>query len=313
MTTGLRAILLMVAAMAAFALEDMFIKLMADSLPVGQILALLGAGGALIFGGIALAQGARLFSADAWNRGVLWRTLGEVIGTVGFVSAITLTPISSATAIFQAMPLAVTMGAALFLGEKVGWRRWSAIIVGFAGVLIVVRPGMAGFSPLSLLAVVGVIGLAARDIATRAVPAQISSMQLSSYAFLALVPTGAAMMAVAGEAWAMPAPQPLLWLGLAQLIGVGAYAMLVAATRTGDMSVVAPFRYARLLFALVIAVTVFGEPLDAPTLVGAAIIVGSGIYAFMRQASRDRQARAASLAGRDGQARAASLAGRGRL
>src|SRR6056297_1665102 len=185
---NLRGSILMVLAMAGFALEDMFIKRLADTLPVGQIIIFLGFGGALIFGAITMAQGRGLWSRDLLSRPVLLRNFGEIVGTLGFVTAIALTPLSSASAILQATPLAVTLGAALFLGEAVGWRRWSAILVGFLGVLMVIRPGLEGFEPASLFAVQGVIGLAIRDLATRAVPRSISSMQLSTYAFATLVP-----------------------------------------------------------------------------------------------------------------------------
>src|SRR6056297_1156247 len=166
---NLRGSVLMVVAMAGFALEDMFIKRLSLDLPVGQILVFLGTGGAVIFGLGALARGHRLFSRDLLAGQVLLRNLGELIGTIGFVTALALTPLSSASAILQATPLALTLGAALFLKEAVGWRRWSAILVGFAGVLMVIRPGLEGFEPASLFAVQAVFGLAMRDLATRAV------------------------------------------------------------------------------------------------------------------------------------------------
>ena len=117
---NLRGSALMVLAMAGFALEDMFIKRLADDLPVGQILMLLGAGGAVIFGLAALSRGHALLSRDLLTWPVMLRNLGELIGTIGFVTAIALTPLSSASAILQATPLAVTLGAALFLREQVG-------------------------------------------------------------------------------------------------------------------------------------------------------------------------------------------------
>ena len=122
-----RGAVLMVLSMLGFALEDMFIKLLADRLSVGQILVMLGLGGALVFGAVVLAQGRKLFSRNMLNLPITLRALGEIGGTMCFVSAIVLTPISSASAILQATPLVVTLGAALFLGEAVGWRRWSAI------------------------------------------------------------------------------------------------------------------------------------------------------------------------------------------
>jgi len=287
---NLRGSVLMVLAMAGFALEDMFIKRLADTMPVGQIIMAIGLGGAAIFAAICARRGRRLFTRDLLARPVLLRNTGEMAGTMCFVTAIALTPLSSASAILQATPLAVTLGAALFLGEPVGWRRWSAILVGFAGVLMVVRPGLAGFAPASLFAVGAVIGLALRDLATRAVPAAISSMQLSAYAFVTLVPTGAILLAF-GEGAVMPAAVQLRDLGLALGCGVAAYYAIVAAMRVGEVAVVTPFRYTRLVFALVIGVAVFAERPDAWTLAGAAVIVASGLYTLMREARLGRRRR----------------------
>jgi drug/metabolite transporter (DMT)-like permease len=288
-----RGALLMTAAMLGFAIEDMFIKLLAATVPLGMVLILLGAGGAVVFAVLALMRGDALFSRDLLARSVLIRNTGELIGTIGFITAIALTPLSSASAILQATPLVVTLGAALFLGEQVGWRRWSAILVGFAGVLLIIRPGLEAFEPLSLFAVLGVIGLALRDLATRTVPRAISSMQLSTYAFATLMPAGFGMLAFTGDSLRMLTP--LEWLLMAAALGFGvlAYYAIVAAMRMGDVAVITPFRYSRLVFALGFGMFFFGERPDFATLVGSALIVASGIYTFWREA---RLARARSLA-----------------
>lgn len=276
--------LLMVAAMAGFALEDMFIKAMGARLPVGEVLALLGAGGALIFGAIALWRGDRLISRDLLAGPVLLRNAGEILGTICFVSAVIFTPLAQASAILQATPLAVTLGAALFLGETVGWRRWSAILIGFAGVLIVIRPGTEGFSVLSLLAVVAVVGLAVRDLATRRVPRAITSMQLATYGFGVLVPAGVAIGLVTPEPVLMPSPAEWGMIAGALIVGPLGYYALIAAMRIGEVSVITPFRYTRLIFAMAISWAVFSEPPDRWTLIGGAVIVASGLYTPWRQA-----------------------------
>ena len=287
---NLRGSLLMTAAMLGFAIEDMFIKLLADTVPLGMVLILLGAGGAVVFAVLALMRGDALFSRDLLARSVLIRNAGELIGTVGFITAIALTPLSSASAILQATPLVVTLGAALFLGEQVGWRRWSAILVGFAGVLLIIRPGFDAFEPASLFAVMGVIGLALRDLATRTVPRSISSMQLSTYAFLTLIPAGIGMLAFTGDAPRLLGG--LEWLLIAAALGFGvlSYYAIVAAMRMGDVAVITPFRYSRLVFALCFGVLFFGERPDMATLAGSALIVASGIYTFWREARLRRQA-----------------------
>ena len=280
---NLRGATLMVLAMLGFAIEDSFIKLMGDALPVGQILMMLGAGGALVFAAVVLLQGRALFEREILTTPVLLRAVGEIAGTMCFISAIVFTPLSTASAILQATPLVVTLGAALFLGEAVGWRRWAAISVGFMGVLMIIRPGLDGFSPLSLFAVGGVFGLALRDISTRKIPQTLSSMQLSFLGFVVLVPAGFAML------WLTDQPlAPLdtrLWSLIAAAIGIGVFAYygIVAAMRVGEVSFVTPFRYSRLIFAMVIGIAFFGERPDALTVLGGGIIVASGIYTVLRE------------------------------
>lgn len=280
---NIRGATLMVLSMLGFALEDMFIKLVADVVSVGQIIVMLGIGGSIVFGTVVLAQRRPLLSTDMLTSPILLRAAGEMIGTVCFLSAIVLTPLSSASAILQATPLVVTLGAALFLGETVGWRRWSAIIVGMFGVLLIIRPGMASFEVLSLLALGAVFCLATRDIATRRVPSSISTMQLSFLGFVAVIPAGALLMLVSGTAPMMLDGLQWVYFLSGMSIGLFAYYGIVAAVRIGEISFVSPFRYARLLFALVIGVSVFDESPDALTLIGAAIIVASGIYTVWRE------------------------------
>jgi len=291
-----RGSLLMVAAMAGFALEDMFIKSVARELPVGEVLALVGAGGALIFATLALLRRDRIFTPDLFHPAVVFRNFSELTGTILFVSAIALTPLAQASAIQQATPLAVTLGAALFLGEKVGWRRWSAIIIGLIGVIIVVRPGTEGFSALSLLAVGSVVGLAARDVVTRRVPKRITSMQLATWGFASVIPAGAALLWFRGETLHVPEPMHVAQIAGAMLFGTSAYYALVAAMRIGEVAVITPFRYTRLIFAIIIGWAVFAERPDSWTLAGGAVIVASGLYTLWRQRQLSRQAARANSA-----------------
>ncbi|ATX64949.1 DMT family transporter [Roseinatronobacter bogoriensis] len=283
MSDNLRGAVLMALAMAGFALEDMFIKLLADTLPVGQILVFLGIGGALAFGVIAHRKGQQLLSPALLTPALLLRNTAELIGTVGFVLGFVLASLATASAILQAAPLVVTLGAVLFLGEKVGWRRWTAIGIGFFGVMLIVRPGMAGFEPASLFAVIGVIGLAGRDLATRVIPRTVSSYQISSWAFAMIIPAGVFLMVTMDTPAILPSA--LQFTGLVAALGVGvlAYYALVASMRVGELSFVTPFRYTRMLFALIVAVLVFGERPDMLTLLGAGIIVAAGMFTLWRE------------------------------
>ena len=290
---NLRGSALMIVAMFGFAVTDMFIKLLGAALPTGQILMVLGAGGAFVFATLALQRGDDLFGRAFVHPAVLGRNGFEIVGTLFFVSAIVHAPLSVTSAILQANPLIVTLGAALWLKEPVGLRRWSAIGIGLVGVLLVIQPWNERFEPASLLAVGGVFGLAFRDLATRGVPDGISSAVLSSYALAMLVPAGALLLLLPGaSAPALPGSgDALLLLGAIGISTLGYYG-ITAAMRTGDVGTVTPFRYSRIVFALVIAALVFDETIDALMLGGAAIVVGSGLYTLWRE----RRLRAVSAA-----------------
>lgn len=275
-------IMLMLGAMAMFAVEDAFIKKLADGMGTGQILVFLGVGGFAVFAVIAKRQGKQVISRDLLLGPVLLRNFGEIMGTSGYVLAVVLTPLSSASAILQATPLAVALGAALFLKQAVGWRRWVAIGAGFIGVLIVIRPGLEGFQPASLFAVQGVIGLSIRDLATRAMPGRVSSMVLSAYGFGVVVPAGLVIMLFEGPA-VMPDGAQSALIAAALIVGPVGYYMIVAAMRVGEVAVVTPYRYIRLVFAMIIGVFAFGEVLDFYTMLGASIIIGSGLFTIYRE------------------------------
>lgn len=287
---NLRGALLMVLSMGGFALEDMIIKYTAATLPLGQILLFIGLGGSLLFAGVTFFQRQKLFPRELLNPALITRNLCEVIGTGGFATALALIPISTATAIQQSVPLLVTMGAAMFLGETVGWRRWTAILVGFAGMLLIIRPGAAGFEPASLFAVLGAVGLAARDVVTPRIPRTMTGLQVATWGFVSMIPLGAVMLAFTGGAMPFSTGQ-LAMLSAAVALGVTCYYMLVQSVRIADLSAIAPFRYSRLLFALIIGLVVFAERPDLPTLAGAGLIIGSGLYTLARERALFSKAR----------------------
>jgi len=279
---NLRGILFMLLAMAGFALEDLFIKLLSSHLPVSQILFILGFSGTAVFLVIALLTHAPILHRDLLNRPVIVRTLCELFAALFFTSAIALTPLSSVASILMTTPLMVTMGAAIFFGEKVGWRRWTAIMIGFFGVLLILRPGFDSFMPASLLAVIATIFLAVRDLATRTMQIDISTTTVSIYAFFAVGISGFFAMPFF-SAMVIPSSIEIVYLISAVFVGVIGYYAIVLATRNGDVSVISPFRYSRLVFAMLLSIIILRERPDLLTLSGAAIIVASGIYSFIRE------------------------------
>ncbi|PWJ20362.1 DMT family transporter [Jannaschia seohaensis] len=289
MTPTLRSAGLMTLSMGLFAIEDALIKSLGGVFPAAQIVWMLGLGGTLAFSAWFVATGAGLRSPVYLRPRVLVRTGFEMAGALFFVSALVLAPLAVVSAIVQATPLLVAIGGALFLGAPVGPRRWAAIAVGFAGVLIILRPGTDAVDASAWLAVGGIIGLAGRDLATRNMPPDATGARLTLHAFAALIVGGAVMQAIQGAPLVVPDAGGAAVLLLAIAFGTAAYLAIVGATRTGDIAITASFRYTRMLFALIIAVVIFGERPDLWTLVGAGIIVASGCYTLWREA------RAASL------------------
>ena len=267
---NLRGSLFMVASMAGFAVEDAFLKAATRDVAVGMALVILGLSGIVVFSAVALRAGAMPLPRSILSRTMAVRSGFEIVGRLFYALAIALTPISTASAILQATPLLVVLGAALIFGEKIGWRRWGLILLGFAGVLIILRPGLQGFSALSLLALIAMAGFAGRDLATRAAPLALSNAQLGVTGFIMLTLSGVIILTVTGGA-SVPSPATLGLLSGASVFGILAYAALTQAMRTGAVGVVTPFRYSRLLFAVVLGVGVFGERPDAATLAGSAL------------------------------------------
>jgi drug/metabolite transporter (DMT)-like permease len=280
LTDNQRGAAFMTASMAGFAVEDVFVKAAVTHLPLGQVLLTIGLVGMLAFAAMAWRVGEPVLPRAFLSRAMLIRSGFEVVGRLFYGLAITLTALSTTSAILQATPLVVVAGAAVVFGERVGWQRWAAVAVGFAGVLVILRPG-SDFSALSLLAVVGLLGFAGRDLATRAAPKGLSNRQLGSLGFAMLATAGAILLTLSGGA-EMPDAAGLLDLAGGTVFGMLGYHALTYAMRTGDVSSVTPFRYTRLIFAMILAIALFGERPDAATWAGAALIVGSGIFALTR-------------------------------
>ena len=272
----------MMMSMACFAVEDTFIKLLSARLPATQILFSIGFGGALITLVLAIIFNVNLADKILLNKHVISRTIADLFGALSFTSAMVLIPMSLLASILQATPLFVTLGAAILLGEKVGWRRWSAIFIGFLGVIIILQPGYGSFQLASLLGLAAVLCLALRDVVTRDMATEIPTLTVTFYACLAMGSAGFIAYPFFGSP-IVPTTYEAIILICAAIIGLTGYFLLVLATRKGDVSVIAPFRYSRLLFSLGLASLILGEKLTLPILLGGLLVVSSGIYTFGRE------------------------------
>lgn len=283
---NLRGSLWMTIAMAFFAAEDAMFKATAETLPLGQVILLFGLGGMIIFYLTAVSRAEPVFTSAILSPVMRWRVGFEICGRLFYFLAITLTPLASATVILQAAPLFVVGGAALFLKETVGWRSWLAIVVGICGVLIILQPGTDAFAPLSILAVLGMLGFAGRDLASRAAPVSISAAVLGFYGFLVLVGVGTAILLWQGTEMIWPKGVTILTMACTICFGTIGYFSLMVAMRTGDVGQIAPFRYTRLIFGVALGVLFFGETLESTTIFGAALIVLSGGFVLVRRRQR---------------------------
>lgn len=292
---NLRGAALMVLAMGFFASEDVLVKIVTQRVPLGVVMVALGLIGAAVFAAMALAKGKPVFSRLFFHPVVVIRNLGELVGTACFVIGITQIPLGLLSALLQANPLFVNLGAILFLGMNVGWRRWVAIGIGLVGVVVILRPGAEAFRPEALLGLGAAIGLSVRDVATRITPPGLHPLQTSSWGFFMAAIAGGLLMLF--ERPTLPGAADGALMLVATGLGMAGYYALTRAMQTGDVPAVTPFRYTRLVFAMLFALFVFGEVPDGVTLIGAALIVGAGLYTVIREARVSRAAHRA-VAGR---------------
>jgi len=284
---------LTIGAMALFAVADSLIKLTAGQLSPAHTTLLLMGGGGVVFVALAVLRGERINPAEAFHPVLLARYAVELIGAFGMVMSLAYVPLSTVGAVLQASPLVVTLGAILVFKERVSWRRWSAIALGFVGVLMILRPGSDGFEWATLFPVMAMLGLSLRDLTTRATPPGIPTTSLATYTMAAALPVVILWCALTQET---VLPKDVPWIPATGMVLLGAlgYLLVTQGVRVAPLSVVTPFRYTRLLFLLFLGVVFFGERPDAWTLAGAALIVASGIYAMWRDHVRAQEARSTS-------------------
>ena len=273
---------LMTCCVLAYVLNDAVMKLLFADIDFFQAIFLRGLVSLPPILILALMTKTLLKKYSAKNqRLMIIRILAEIGTTVTFLTALKHMPLANVTAILQSLPLAITMAAAIFLGEPVGWRRWSAICVGFTGVLIIIRPGLAGFNSYSLLALAAVILLTVREISTRQLDNKIPTVTVALSTTLGI--TAFAALMLIGTEWAdINFASWSLIIAAAAAVTV-ATLLSVVAMRTGDIGFVSPFRYTSLIGAIGLGILLFGDWPDGITLLGAAIIAFAGIYSLYRE------------------------------
>ena len=279
--SALSGIFLMLGAFAVFATLDSTAKWLGQYIPIGEVTF-----GRYLFGTLfVIIAGWWLAGRDFWRthhpklqfaRGVL------MLGATFFnFMAVRYLQLAVTSAILFAAPLIVCALSPFVLGERVGWRRWAAVIAGFAGVLIIMRPGSDAFHPAMLLSVAAAFTLAFYQVLTRKVGGRDNPFASVFWASviagvlgLPLLATGAPMPPSAGV-WA-----GLVWMGFAGTFG---HVLLTEAHRRADASLLAPFAYSQMLWMVIIGWLWFGDVPDVPTIIGALIVAAAGLFVFYRE------------------------------
>ncbi|WP_292285728.1 DMT family transporter [Marivita sp.] len=290
LSDNMRGALFMCVSMALFTFGDSAIKATGGALPLSQLMVIRGvlASAALVLMAWSFnALRLRLPMRD-WGL-IVMRGLGDAVAAFFFLSALLQMPLANVTALLQMLPLTVTLAGAIIFREAVGWRRWTAIAIGFCGMLLIVRPGTDGFTGASVYALLAVLAVTARDMFTRRISVQAPSLTVTfiSSVIVTLFAVGWSF----SQEWVPLTPHLTGLVMLATVFVIGAYLFSVMVMRVGEVSFVAPFRYTGLVWALILGVVVFGEWPEPLTLIGAGIIVATGVFSLLREARLKRRAR----------------------
>jgi drug/metabolite transporter (DMT)-like permease len=278
---NLRGIAAMVAATALFTLGDASMKLVSATLPTGETIFVRSFSTALILTVAALATGAILSLRRALVSIMAWRSAGDVGSSLFFQSALARMPFADIMGVLQLMPLSLTAASAVFLGERVGWRRWTAVAVGFCGALLVIKPGSSAFNPWAILALLSVFSATLRDVATRRLDPTLSPLVILMISQL-VVAFGGLGCAVF-QAWSVPTLYDFMQLLIASVFSLLGHLCVIHSLRSGEISTVAPFRYTGMVWAVVFGLVLWNELPDACSFTGILILMSAGLYAFYRE------------------------------
>ena len=274
-------------AMAFFLTNDALVKMASVQIGIFQSLFLRGALASLILSVVAWRMGAFRLGPGWRHPTVLWRAGIDAVASMVYMAGLVQLPLANATAINLAAPFFITVLAVGVLHERVDALRWGLIVSGFVGVLLVVQPQIDGFNGHAWLCVLGTFLHAVRDLITRRIPAGIPSALITQTNAIAAMALGGVLCL--GQTWQPVDGMAAMSLGLAALCLCMAYSLMVRATRQSDLSVVAPFRYTGLLYALIAGYWVWGEIPNTWAWCGITLLVTSGLVILRRERVRPAQ------------------------
>ncbi len=271
----------MVAATAGFSVSDACVKLSTETLPTSEIMVVRGLMACALVIAMVLALRQATALPQILRPLVLLRAGAEAIIITLFIAAITKLSLGNITAITQTSPLMTAAVAALLFNLPVGWRRWLAIGIGFAGVALIVRPSLEGIDAYSAMALGVAAFVTARDFMTRRIGRSVPAMVVALATTVAGVAVG--IILAMFEPWRMPTLRELTTLALgALMVSIGNY-FVVQAFRDADIAIVSPFRYTIVAFALVLGFVVWHDVPDLFAMLGIGLIVAAGFYLIHRE------------------------------
>lgn len=269
-----------------FALNDVMGKWLLATYTVGQLLLIRSLAALAVLAPFIWREGVASFKAAPRPGLQLLRVLFSTLEVAGFYWAVSYLPLADVMTYYLAGPIYVTAISAMFLREHVGWRRWTAVLIGFAGVIIAMRPSAATFSGPALIALAGSISFSLLMVVTRQVRGTTDTVLVTGQTVAALI-FGAAL---APFHWVTPSWRDLLLLALLGVVAMLAHVCVNRSLKLAPASIVVPYQYSMIVWGIVFGFVVFGDMPDIAMLVGAAIIIGSGLYIFMSEQAVGRRA-----------------------
>ena len=287
---NMRGIGFMLVSMAFYIVCDALTKMAGTTLPVGEVIAIRSAVAAVLLAPFVHWSGVLAYLPQLWSRAMIVRNIGDVGVTILFCITLVNVPIANATAIMQTSPLAITAAAAIFLKERVGWRRWTATLVGFLGALLIIRPGNADFTWWYLPAIVSLLFVVGRDLGTRFIDKSVPTLFVTLVTFLLTI-LGTLVFMASWEGWRVPDAKELAQcLGAGFFVTFGASFLVMALRSGGEISTVVAFRYSIVLWSIAIGWLVWGQLPHPLSVVGIVVVVGAGLYTVHRERVRRMEA-----------------------
>jgi drug/metabolite transporter (DMT)-like permease len=289
MTDNLRGILAILTASTAYVLHDTMAKLLSEQLAISEVIIVRGViGTAMLIAGVFVLRATRPL-AVLLEPMMLVRLIATGGASFFIILALKNMPLPTVTTVLQATPLIVTAGAALMYGDAVGWRRWTAVLVGFLGVVLIVKPG-GGFGDAGYLVLLALLCTTTRDLSTRGIPKAIPSVYVAAAGSVVSTMTGFVILPF-DEPWTWPSLYAWTLMVVSAAFVFVATTFMTVGLRTGEIAVVAPFRYVPVPLALLLGYWLWNDVPDWIAAFGIGLVLAAGLYTLHRERASLRRVR----------------------